>query len=949
MKKKLGWLLSLVLSLTLAAGGGTVLFAGADTPPSAWNDSAYFTVSGEGTAGETVVSKTDGDGAPIVNTGFMDNYLLKTDRNAVGDYMVSATFKGTKSSPYTSEVNIGVVPWYIDADNYIVVYLKWNGESNSMRCMQITGRVNGANPYIWADGFKQSQWNDLWMDAEVNRQPFLSKTPADTLTISVKKKLSEARDTDIFYGYINGVEIGFVSFRDIPKYAATPAKAGIYVCNDSITVTDFTVTDLEENVSVYDYVGDSAYIARSAGLTQGWSLENETLTLSDTGEGMYDSSMVTANVYKKSGYALETSVTTASAVNADKARSVGLYGWYKDQYNYFSLGVKEEAGTTTAYVDGVTTKEEANLVPTVASESVPLAVSFGGVTKLRVEKAGTKLSLFVNGSKAAAIEKEIGSAITDAADVGITASNMESVRFADIRNDSVGYVPYDWYLAEAPDGAGTVPFYASAQSDSAIVFTDASTFSIDVDEKETARSAGLYTATTMVGELTAGAKFTAAEGGAYGLYAWLEDVRNYARVTVSETGVEAFYVFGEETNTETYPLPQDFVYAGEHTLKTETVGRSMRITLDGAVVAEAFAIVGADMETHPYAGVLASGKDMEVKEFSYTGFWAYKAVQKGGWTVEGARNDSWSVREGTVAGNAKGGTEFKKTIAYIDYATSEDLFFAAKVKTTEAKGNEFKTGLMPYYKDADNHVFVWLSQWAGSPTNITVTARLNGQTVGSEWREQPIAYTYVGAVNEVETEISGDTLRVYLNRGFNPVFTTVIEGLSNRNMTGAKVGFNVFNTVTEFSAFDVSTKRIFTNSEKPVIAETGSRVTTANQGDEIQLPIFTAENGVGDTLTAVVKVTAPDGSEVKVNKNKFTASAVGEYTVTVTCTDVWGNEADPVTFKIAVTEKAEGGGTAEKGCGCGSVVGAGAAGGSLLLLAALGLGIALLLRRRAAR
>lgn len=937
MKKRMGLLVGLMLAVALSLS--TVSAVRADAPPQAgaWGTSDYFAVANEGTAEETITSKQ-------VNGGFKDNFFVRSDRQAVGDYTVSATFQATRTSPYNEEVDYGLVPWYVDDNNYIVVYLKWNNETNQMRCMQITGMVNGVFPVIWDNGFRQNEWNDLWMDGGADRQQFLSKSPADQLELKVVKKLSEARDTVIFYGYINNVEIGFISFRDVVKFNAQPAKVGIYAYHDTVTVTDFAVTDCEDNVSTFDYVGDTDYIARSAGTAQEWTADASGITLTPAGTAMYDNALLIKNPYTNSGYALETEVDVTGSGN----RAVALYGWYKDEYNYYSLGVKEEGGAVKAFVDGKSTTEvvpDLNVAP--FSQEQALDMTLDAVTKLRVEKAGGGLSLFINGSDTAAITANVGGAITVGADVGLTAVGMPNVKFTQTKTETVGYVPYDWFLQELGEEGDKTAFYVSAASEQAVTLTDEKTFAFTVDEEETEHTAGLYTATSMVGELDVSADFTVLDGGTFGLYAWLESDTKYATVTVTPQKLVVAYAFGEDNNgTQDFTLPAEYTVAGEHTLRSKLEKHTLKVWLDEQVVVESYAVAGNDLNGNPYAGVLAAGKDLTVENFAFTGFWPYKEIELNGWKVRGARNDSWTTTENAIIGNTNGGTEFKNTLALVDYTASTDLYFASKVKTTARVSNQYKTGLLPYYKDGDNHVFVWLAQWEGAKTTITATARLNGAAVGAEWREQEVAYTYVGAVNEVEVAIEGDTLKVWLNRSFAPTFTTVIEGLSNRSMTGAKVGFNVFNTTTEFSDFDVSTARIYTNTEKPTVGETGTRVTAATVGDAVSLPVFTAENSVGDTLNAVVTVTDPDGQTVEITKNKFTATAVGEYTVTVTCTDVWGNNADPVTYTVTVTEAAQPA-PAESGCGCGSAAGLGTWLALPVILFACA-AVALLLRRRKA-
>ena len=64
------------------------------------------------------------NGATNHHTGFLGNFLVRSDENASGDYRLSATFKGAATA-VTGEINMGIVPWFQDAQNYVVIYLKW--------------------------------------------------------------------------------------------------------------------------------------------------------------------------------------------------------------------------------------------------------------------------------------------------------------------------------------------------------------------------------------------------------------------------------------------------------------------------------------------------------------------------------------------------------------------------------------------------------------------------------------------------------------------------------------------------------------------------------------------------------------------------------------------------------------------------------------------------------
>lgn len=336
--------------------------------------------------------------------------------------------------------------------------------------------------------------------------------------------------------------------------------------------------------------------------------------------------------------------------------------------------------------------------------------------------------------------------------------------------------------------------------------------------------------------------------------------------------------------------------------KKDTVTIHPSVEQDGMLV-PTFAYSQGEL---PYIGVTVRKTPITVSGIKVTGFNSYNDIVKGEWILRGAHTYTWDYDEenNTLKGDLIGGTEWMSTMALQNNVEGKrDFYMASQVQITDSTASEYKTGFVPYYVDSNNYVFCWLSMWSGASPTIVITGRLNGKVVGSEWREAQVSYSYFDAINLVEVQIERDSVKVYLNKSFNPNFQTTIDGLNLRNIENSKVGFNLYNTSATFSDIHLMTEtRNFRNTEKPTITEQGKRKEEGELNTRISLPIYFASNSAEDILDAIVKVTDPNGNEVELVKNGFTPTIVGNYQVQVTCVDNWGNEADPIEYTILVKD-----------------------------------------------
>jgi len=181
----------------------------------------------------------------VINTVLYNGFETGDDFET--NYTVRTKMTGTKSLPVTSHVRQGIIPWYVDKDNYLVVYVEWADwdRPSEMRCVQVTGRIGGENLYVmdWnAFTYLQgSGWNDFWTDG-------FTMPPSDTYELVVE-----------VYEHDDGIELIFVlndAYGNVLKdgsvwvqkseHTRQSGKVGLYAMSHAVTFFDFAVEPMVE-------------------------------------------------------------------------------------------------------------------------------------------------------------------------------------------------------------------------------------------------------------------------------------------------------------------------------------------------------------------------------------------------------------------------------------------------------------------------------------------------------------------------------------------------------------------------------------------------------------------------------------------------------------------------------------------------------------------------------
>ncbi len=908
MTKSKKFLLTTVCALMLTlctALGGISLTARATNVPFK-NDGTWFAAPDLGGEIPSVWTFNEDGTLTSTNTAFTGNMLMTTNADLVGDYAIEAIFQGSNNTEVRNEINMGFTPWYLDANNYVIVYMKWQPDKGfNLINIQTAYKQNGGD----------LSWGDCWLDFAYKDTLFTLK-PTDSIKMRVEKRLNATNGTDEYFVTVSSGDISETpSNRGIAMsvpYCAKPAYVGLYTNNDTVKISNFKTESVTDS-GVYKTVAEGT-VAKSS-VKDGWTANEGNFTVKAAGADSALNQAIKNNEIANQNYAI--AYTANCGANGNQLSILPLY---RDENNFVRFVIDKTATGANVSVDG----KAAGVAFSETGAAFNEEIDWANVN-ISASRVGSEFGLRINGKAAMSYAN---SAFIVGANVGFGAGG-DNVTFVDVKITSLEYNAYDWFAIGE--------WWASAQTkDSVAIVKDAESGKTNLTLaaiSDKTKVTGAYIDSGKYDQITLTAEFGGEVGVGYGFYTDYVDNNNYNIVWIAEGKVTINSMKeGAQTTVSEANLPAEFDGTKKNVVSVSVEVGEVKVVLNEKeiITAKTEALAGNNTVK---VGVVACGGTVTAENFVVDGFWPYKTRTIGAWNLNGARINSWQAENNRIIADGSFGTGFKASMATsaTEYTPANGYYFGAKVTVTNLYASEWKTGIMPYYKDGGNHVFVWLSQWAGNVTTITMTAQLGGKAVGNEWRETQIAYTMEGAVNYIEVYVKGDAVYVYLNKSFAPTVTTSFEGLGAQ--PAAQIGLNNFNTSAVFEEVTVSENRIFTEKGKPQIEKIGSVPTTAKKGEAVKLPVFSA-TGVGGTIANVtVVVKDENGKEYAIEKNMFTPDNSGKYFVTVTATDAWGN-TETQNYEIQV----------EKTGGCGSAIGS--VYGMVLVAAAVAIGLLLFVKKK---
>lgn len=413
-------------------------------------------------------------------------------------------------------MNIGLIPWYLDAQNYVIVYLQWR--EAVLGDFQVIYFKNGKQCGT-EDGTRE--WNDHWLDGEQYAQTLHTLTATDTITLSVEKKYDAGRGLDSYNVTISGtnaqqqtVSETFTSdaFSVAVPYAARTAKVGLYSMNNTVTFTDFSV-EAAENSTNYQAVAGSDAVARTTAAA-GWTYADGAYSVdSSSAATAADTQAVIPNPDSDNNY----NISYTASLTGESGNVLSVLPYYADEYNFARFVITQTATGADIAIEG----KVAGVAYQQSMEAYAGSIDWNNVS-VKASKVGSFVNLYLNGTSVASYE----TAFTGGAQVAFGAKG--NVTFTQVQTQSEAYNPYDWYTKDG---------YTISDRDMQSVSIDGTTVTMTTDAAEETKYTRFYApAGNYYNRISVSGNFTVtenAQGAEYGLYLYYVDDSNNVRVSVT--------------------------------------------------------------------------------------------------------------------------------------------------------------------------------------------------------------------------------------------------------------------------------------------------------------------------------------------------------------------------------------------------------------------------------
>ena len=189
----------------------------------------------------------------VVNANWLSNYAVTKDAFS-GNYSISVTVQGTRTNHeglVNNNIEIGLIPWYQDAQNYVIVYLQfwanWTYSNMGLTSIEVL---------YFKDGVQYGPEGTVGFNSHFMDNPLYSGSncaslnPDDAITIKVDRIYDAQQNMDVYTVMVSGTnsEGEFVSVSFEQAYTTSVGKTGgigLYSWNDTVTFSSLYVEKIE--------------------------------------------------------------------------------------------------------------------------------------------------------------------------------------------------------------------------------------------------------------------------------------------------------------------------------------------------------------------------------------------------------------------------------------------------------------------------------------------------------------------------------------------------------------------------------------------------------------------------------------------------------------------------------------------------------------------------------
>lgn len=257
----------------------------------------------------------------------LDHERFLINDTVVGEnYDVSVTAYGNQNWPITNESHIGIVPWYVDSNNFLVAYSFWSNTDrpNGIRSWEINGYLDGA--FIG--------WKTRWGDDPNLASAIRSPNNESTYKIEARKLGSNTTFKFYFCDQL-------IDSRDIAT-GSKEARFGVYARgNDTFTFKNASYSIAEAATPQFEILPSGTPSVRASGdtITYDVGLDSENWLIGAAVAPVI--SLADSANYTMSAHLSATRTTPISGMDM----YMGFCVYYKDTSNYLLAYIQFAEGS----------------------------------------------------------------------------------------------------------------------------------------------------------------------------------------------------------------------------------------------------------------------------------------------------------------------------------------------------------------------------------------------------------------------------------------------------------------------------------------------------------------------------------------------------------------------------------------------------------------------------